>query len=172
FRLIKIGTTKDQKKLFYNLIREKQRMEALGYKPTKELLAKQLQVSEEAVEEMNKRLTQPEIALETPVGESGTALLMDFIPVEGESTDEMISAHETKDILKEKLAEFTKKLNEKEMKIFHERLIADLPITLQEIGDEYSISKERVRQIEERLLQKLREFFKEKGIKAEMLHRE
>lgn len=172
FRLIKIGTTKDQKKLFYNLMREKQKIEALGYVADKKVLAKALKVSEEAVEEMSQRLQQPEYALEAPVGENRESLLRDFIPLDEKPVDEQIAAKETQDILKEKLDEFTKTLNEREFKIFEQRLIAELPITLQEIGDEYGITKERVRQIEERIIDRLKEFFKAHGIKAEMLQRE
>ncbi len=172
FRLIKIGTTKDQKKLFYNLMKEKQKIESQGFKADSKALAKSLKVSEKAVEEMTKRLTQPEYALEGPAGAHSEALLQDFIPVEGQAVDEAIAAKETRNILESKLGEFAAQLNSRELKIFEQRLMADLPITLQEIGDEYSISKERVRQIETRILNKLREFFKEKGIKAEMLQRE
>ena len=172
FRLIRIGTTKEQKKLFYNLMREKQKIEALGFHPDKKLLSKALDVSEKAIEEMSQRLTQPEYALEAPVGPSGEAILKDFIAIDQQSPDDMIAAKETKDILKEKLGEFTGKLNERELKIFTQRLMADLPITLQEIADEYGISKERVRQIEERILNKLKDYFKKQGIKAEMLYRE
>lgn len=172
FRLIKIGTTKDQKKLFYNLMREKQKIEALGFKANKEMLAKALKVSEQAIEEMSQRLETPEYALEAPVGTSGESLLKDFIAVDAKPADEQLAAKETQNILEEKLKEFTAQLKERELKIFQQRLLADLPITLQEIGDEYGITKERVRQIEERILNKLRAFFKAKGIKAEMLHRE
>lgn len=172
FRLIRIGTTKDQKKLFYNLMREKEKIESLGFTADKKLLSKALDVSEKAVEEMSQRLVQPEYALEGPVGRSGEALLKDFIAVDQQSPDDMISAKETKDILKDKLKEFTGKLNEREIKIFTQRLMADLPITLQEIADEYGISKERVRQIEERMLNKLKDYFKKQGIKEEMLYRE
>ena len=172
FRLIKIGTTKEQKKLFYNLMREKQKIESLGFKADSKALAKALQVSEKAVEEMGKRLQQPEYALEGPAGSGGEALLKDFIAIDSPPVDEQIAVKETKSILEEKLTEFTGKLNERELKIFEQRIMADLPITLQEVGDEYGISKERVRQIEEKILSKLRTFFKEKGISAEMLQRE
>lgn len=172
FRLIKIGTTKEQKKLFYNLMREKQKIEAFGFEADSQTLAKALKVSEKAIVEMTKRLEQPEIALDAPVGAEGEALLKDFIPVDQTPVDEQIAAKETQDILQEKLEEFTGKLNERELHIFKQRLMADLPITLQEIADEYGISKERVRQIEERILEKLKEFFKKHGIKAEMLYRE
>lgn len=169
FRLIRLGTTKEQKKLFYNLMREKEKIEALGFKANKKLLSQALNVSEKAVEEMQRRLEQPEYALEAPVGESGEALLKDFIPIDQKPADEQISAKETEDILQKKLEEFTGYLNARELKIFQQRLIADLPITLQEIADEYGISKERVRQIEERILGRLKEFFKKHGIKPEIL---
>lgn len=172
FRLIKIGTTKDQKKLFYNLMKEKQKIEALGYVADKKVLAKALKVSEEAVEEMTQRLQQPEYALDAPVGENKESFLKDFIPLDEKPVDEQIAVKETQDILKEKLDEFTKTLNERELKIFEQRLMAELPITLQEIGDDYGITKERVRQIEERVINRLKEFFKAHGIKAEMLQRE
>jgi len=172
FRLIKIGTTKEQKKLFYNLMKEKQKIESLGIKADNKLLSKALEVSEKSVEEMNRRLTQPEFALDAPVGSNGETLLKEFIPVDQKPADEQISEKETQDILQEKFKEFTGKLNDKEQTIFKQRLVADLPITLQEIADEYGISKERVRQIEERIVKKLKDFFKEKGIKEEMLFRE
>ena len=172
FRLIKIGTTKDQKKLFYNLMREKQKIEALGMKASNKLLSETLDVSEKSVEEMSRRLTQPEFAIEAPVGPEGETLLKEFIPVDQKPADEQISEKETQDILQAKLKEFTEKLNEKEQTIFKQRLAADLPITLQEIANDYGISKERVRQIEERIVEKLKAFFKEKGIKEEMLYRD
>jgi RNA polymerase sigma-32 factor len=172
FRLIKIGTTKTQKKLFYNLMREKQRIEAMGYYATPEVLAKELNVPEADVIEMQKRLETPEYALEAPVGkkgEPGEALLKDFIELEQPRADEQISRQEEQDILKEKLKEFSTKLNDRERKILFERLMAELPVTLQTIADEYGITKERIRQIEARLIEKLKAFLKESGIQAEDL---
>ncbi|MDO8528225.1 MAG: RNA polymerase factor sigma-32 [Deltaproteobacteria bacterium] len=172
FRLIKIGTTKDQKKLFYNLMKEKQKIEALGFKPSAKLLASSLEVSEKAVNEMSQRLTHSEYGLEAPVGGGDSdALLKDFIAADQQPLDEQVARQETQNILETKLAEFSEKLGERDMKIFSQRLMADLPITLQEIADEYGISKERVRQIEERIIKNLRSFFKEHGIKPDMLQR-
>ena len=165
FRLIKIGTTKDQKKLFYNLMREKRNIEAMGMTPDKHLLSERLDVSEAAVEEMGQRLTQPEYALEAPVG-SGEAILKDFIAMDEPSVEEKISEREIADILQLKLKEFAGLLNERELKIFQQRLVADLPITLQEIADEYGITKERVRQLEARLLGKLKTYLKEAGLNS------
>ncbi len=168
FRLIKVGTTKNQKKLFYNLMREKQKIEAMGYYATPVELSKRLNVPEEQVIEMQKRLTTPEYALAAPAGE-GTAILQDFLPLDEMPVDERIAKEQTQDMLKEKFAEFAGNLSDRDKKILYERLLAELPRTLQDIADEYGISKERVRQIEARIIDKLKVFFKESGIEVEAL---
>jgi len=172
FRLIKVGTTKAQKKLFYNLMREKQRIEAMGYYATPEVLSKQLGVPKETVVEMENRLTQPEYALEAPIGgkgEPGESLLKDFLEVDQAPADEQLSRQQEQDILKDKLREFAGSLKPRERKILEERLLAELPVTLQAIADEYGITKERIRQIESRLIEKLKAFFKESGIDAQFM---
>lgn len=169
FRLIKIGTTKEQKKLFYNLIREKQKMEMQGFKTDHATLAKHLQVSEKAVEQMTKRLTTPEYSLDAPVRGEKESFLRDFIPMEDVAVDEQLIEKETDDILKQKLGEFAKTLGERDLEIFQQRLLADLPLTLQQIAEDYGISKERVRQIEARILSKLKTFFEEQGLNVDSL---
>jgi len=170
FRLIKLGTTKAQKKLFYNLMREKEKIESMGYYATPVELGKRLGVPAEQVEEMHKRLTTPEFALEAPVGHGdGTAILKDFLPVDEVSVDERIAEKQSRDILREKFEEFAEGLEERERKIFTERLLAELPRTLADIADEYGISKERVRQIEARIIKRLKTFFKESGIEVEAM---
>lgn len=172
FRLIKLGTTKAQRKLFYNLMQEKEKIEAMGYKATPEILSKKLGVEQGEIIEMQKRLTQPEYALEAPAGarDGGhETILQDFI-ADGEApADERLAQAQTQDILKQKLDEFAEGLNERELKIFRDRLLAELPVTLQDIADEYGITKERVRQIEERIVARLKTFFKEKGVEVEAL---
>ena len=153
-------------------MREKERIEAMGYEATPLELSRRLGVGEETVVEMHRRLTTPEYALEAPVkGEKGegTAILKDFLPIDEVPVDERMAEVQTQDILKERFAEFAEDLNERELKIFEERLLAELPLTLQEIGDEYGITKERVRQLETRLIQRLKKFFKESGIELEAL---
>lgn len=170
FRLIKIGTTKAQKKLFYHLISEKQKLEAQGFHPTHEELAKQLGVAQKDVSEMERRLTQPEYALEAPVGGSeGETSLGDFMASDELPIDEKLSERESQDLLKEKLGEFSAKLNDREQKILQERLLAELPVTLQEIADDYGITKERVRQLESRILEKLKKFLQEGGLNPQDL---
>lgn len=173
FRLIKLGTTKTQKKLFFNLMREKEKIEALSYYATPEVLSKRLGVGKSDVIEMEHRLTTPECTLQSPVkGDSGggrEAILQDFLPIDETPTDEKMAKLETDDIMKEKFAEFAKDLDGRDKKIFEERLLAELPLTLQEIADEYGITKERVRQIEARLMKRLKDFFKESGLDENVL---
>ncbi|MFH1873867.1 MAG: RNA polymerase factor sigma-32 [Pseudomonadota bacterium] len=172
FRLIKIGTTKAQRKLFYNLMQEKSKLEALGFYATPQVLSKKLGVKEKEIIEMQKRLTQPEYALQAPVnqkGEKHETILQDFIADEQTPLDEKIAQAEAQDILHKRLEEFAQNLNERDLKIFRDRLVAEIPITLQEIANEYGITKERVRQLEERITKNLKKFFQEKGVEVDLL---
>jgi RNA polymerase sigma-32 factor len=173
FRLIKLGTTKTQKKLFYNLMREKEKIEAMGYYATPVELSKRLGVPAEQIEEMQQRLTTPEYALEAPAGRGAhgdsTAILKDFLPIDQMPVDERMAADQARDMLKEKFSEFAGGLEERDRKIFYERLLAELPRTLKDIAREYGISKERVRQIEARIIENLKAFFKDSGIEVDTL---
>lgn len=162
FRLIRLGTTKTQRKLFYNLMQEKQKIEQMGYYADSRLLASKLGVDVSEIEEMSGRLTQPELALEAPVSEEPkSAILEDFIADDDVPIDEKLSKRQMSDIFKEKLAAFAKTLKPREQKILYERLLSEVPLTLQEIADEYGISKERARQIEARIIDKLKNCFKD-----------
>ncbi|PIR20555.1 MAG: RNA polymerase subunit sigma-70 [Deltaproteobacteria bacterium CG11_big_fil_rev_8_21_14_0_20_47_16] len=170
FRLVKIGTTKTQRKLFYNLMQEKRKIEALGIKPSSQMLAERLEVPKYEVEEMTKRLSQSEAHLDAPVGGADSdAILSDFIADDDVPIDEKLANEEVKDKFHEKLMEFSSELKPRELKIFQERLLAEVPLTLQQIGDEYGISKERARQIEERIIEKLRDHFKDSGMDISLL---
>ncbi len=165
YRLVKIGTTQAQRKLFFNLKKEKERLEAFGFKPTLSLLAKNLSTTEAEVEQMEIRMDTPEESLENPVTDDGKQTLGATIPVEGESLVEKLAESEFRDLIAAKLKEFRKQLvtqkSEKELFIFDRRLMAETPLTLQEAGEKFSISRERIRQLEVRLLRKLKAFLKQ-----------
>ncbi len=166
FRLIKIGTTQAQRKLFFNLMREKERIEKMGFDPGAKLLAERLDVKEDEIKEMDQRLSQSELSIDAPVGDEGS-LRVDFLKDNTELADEKISDREFKDVLFEKLGSFSKTLNPREIKIFQERLVSEMPKTLQEIATENGITRERVRQIEERIKEKLKLYFEKSGFKVE-----
>lgn len=158
--LVKIGTTQGQRKLFYRLNKEKQKLEALGVFPAPQLLASTLDVTEEEVESMQKRLAYTDISLETPVNEEGDDTLMDMIKT-GDNVEEIVTDREMDSMLSERVAEFKKDLNEKELFKFEHRIMTDESMTLQEIGEKFKISRERVRQIENKVLNRFKARFKQ-----------
>ena len=158
WRLVKLGTTQTQRKLFFNLNKEKQRLSALGIDPTSAEVARRLDVPESEVVEMDRRLSGNDVSLDAPVGDSeGRSLSrVDMLPGGGAGADETLAGAEIDGMVREKLQAFQKTLTGKDIEIFRDRLMADEPVTLQEIGDRYGISRERVRQLEKRLQDRLR----------------
>ncbi|MBW1991770.1 MAG: RNA polymerase factor sigma-32 [Deltaproteobacteria bacterium] len=160
WKLVKIGTTQSQRKLFYNLKREKEKLRAMGFEPGPKMLAEVLQVREEEVIEMEQRLGGWELSLDAPLREGSEEYHKNFLPATEPQVEEVLADAELKELFREKLTEFRRSLNEKELDILDLRLLAEKPLTLQEIGARHNISRERVRQIEDRLIKKLRHFLK------------
>ncbi len=156
--LVKVGTTQAQRKLFFRLKKEKERLEALGQEVTPKLISERLDVKVDEVIEMDQRLKGRETSLEAPIGESGRRIYADVIPSPQKSVDQQVADTEMKESLDRKLTIFRKTLNQKERDILDNRLLSDSPLTLQEIGEKYDISRERVRQLEVRLTKKLKTF--------------
>ena len=161
WRLVKIGTTQAQRRLFFNLQKEKTKLEALGYSAEPKKLAEAMGVKEKEVIQMDQRMSSWEASLDAPTREDAERSLMDFLPENKELIDGKLEDNEIKSILYEKLKDFKKTLKDKELYIYQNRLLAENPATLQEIGDKYGITRERTRQIEERLLRKIKDFLKE-----------
>ena len=157
-RLVKIGTTQAQRKLFFNLRKETERLEREGFKPQPLLLAHRMGVKESEVREMQERMGQSEVSLGQPAGASEETRLLDVIPDAGHNPETETADREWRDFAREKVAEFAAKLEGKELEIFNARLRAEDPETLQDIGVRFGISRERVRQIETRLKRRLKEF--------------
>ncbi len=164
WRLVKLGTTQAQRKLFFNLRKKRAELQAMGVDPTNAEIAKQLNVPESDVAEMDVRLAQSEKSLDAPVGDAdGRAIAkVDMMPATGAGPETQMADEELQSLLKDKLAEFRKTLagKEKDIAIFDMRLVADDPLTLQDLGDKFGISRERVRQLEQRLLARLRDYLK------------
>ena len=162
WRLVKLGTTQTQRKLFFNLNKEKQRLISLGVDPTSAELSRQLDVPEHEVIEMDRRLSGADLSLDAPIGDSDgkPTSRLDLMPSPLARVDDTLAGAEISDMVKEQLEAFGATLINKEAAIFRDRLMSDEPATLQEIGDRYGISRERVRQLEKRLQDKLRVFLK------------
>ncbi|WP_291440493.1 RNA polymerase factor sigma-32 [Desulfovibrio sp.] len=161
WRMVKIGTTQVQRKLFYNLNRERQKLIMQGYDPDATMLSERLGVTEEQINEMDQRLASTDMSLNAQVGEdSGGATRMDFLPALGPGIEDSLASTEIAGIVRSKLKTIMPKLNEKEQYILHNRLLSDEPITLREIGERYNITRERVRQLEARLVEKIGQHMK------------
>jgi len=161
WRLVKIGTTQAQRKLFFNLHKEKAKLEALGYAAEPKQLADAMGVKEKEVIQMDQRMSSWETSLDTPIRSDGERSLMDFLPEKKALLDKKLADDEIKSLVNQKLKKFKKTLKDKELDIYETRLLAENPATLQEIGDRYGITRERTRQIEGRLLRKIKEFLTE-----------
>ncbi len=160
-RLVKIGTTQEQRKLFYNLKKEKAKLERLGFVPDAKLLADRLQVRERDVLEMDQRLGGWELSLDQPINsEEGAGTFLDLLPAQTPRIDETLAEDQLRLLFRKKLGEFSKTLNEREEDILRNRLLSETPLTLEEIGQKYSITKERSRQLEAKIIKKLRDFLK------------
>jgi len=152
-------------KALFNLRKKRAELVALGVDPTNAEIAKQLNVPESEVAEMDVRLQASEKSLDAPIGdgEGRATAKIDTMPSLVEGPETLMADSELQGLLKEKLAAFRKTLvgKEKELAIFDERLVADDPLTLQELGDRFGISRERVRQLEQRLTGRLREYLRD-----------
>lgn len=158
WRLVKIGTTQAQRKLFFNLQKEKDRLEAEGFHAGPKLLAQRLDVKEAEVIEMEQRLSSRDLSVDAPMDRGEDTTMLDFLPSPEATAEDKFGAAESRDLISKKVREFGQTLTGKDKVVFDERLMAEEPLTLQEIGDRYAISRERVRQIEERIKKRLKAY--------------
>ena len=156
--LVKVGTTQGQRKLFYRLKGEKQRLEALGIYPTPKLLASNFGLKEREVEDMEKRLSYNDIALDVPVHDGSDETLMDRISSE-QDVEEIVSERHKSAVLSKMVNEFKATLDDRGRYIFDNRVVAEEPLSLREIGDSCLISRERVRQVETQIVKRFKTHF-------------
>lgn len=159
WRLVKIGTTQAQRKLFFRLKKEKQKLISEGFDPKPKLLSERLGVTEREVTDMDQRLDGWEISLDAPIKEGSDNERSGFVASEAVSAETQVAKKEMGAILHEKLASFKNSLNERERDILENRVFSDTPTTLQDIGKRYGISRERVRQIEQNMIKRMRSYF-------------
>jgi RNA polymerase sigma-32 factor len=158
WRLVKIGTTQGQRKLFFKLKKEKQKLIDDGFKPGPKLLSEKLGVSEKEIIDMDQRLDGWDLSLDATVSNDSNTQRSEITNIAVTSTEDQFAKEEINHLLHNKIAKFKKKLTARELDIFNQRIFSDDPATLQTIGDLYSISRERVRQIEKNIVKKMKEF--------------
>jgi len=161
-RLVRMGKTRAQRKLFYRLNKEKRLLEQQGYEVQPALLAERLDVGEDDVIEMEQRLAHNDQSIDTPVGDSdGRMSLGDMLPATGLSAEEGFGKAELREVFLEKVSDFLEGIDERDRRIVDERILSEEPKTLQELGDELGLTRERVRQLEARTVVRLREYLEE-----------
>ncbi len=161
WRVVKLGTTQAQRKLFFNLQKEKEKLEREGYSPDPVLIADRLSVKPSEVVEMEQRLSGRDVSVDAPVGEDGDSSMLDFLPGGAAEPEAAYGEGELRSMVADRMREFGETLKEKERVIFEQRMISDEPKTLQELGEVYGVSRERIRQIEERIKRRLRAYLVE-----------
>jgi len=164
--LVKIGTTQAQKKLFYKIGKVRKALEANGESEKKyELLARDLDVTKEDIVEMEQRMSSRDLSLDAPFDESQELTHLELLKEESLNQEEAIAQEEEKKIREHEVQNAMKRLNEKEVYVLQNRIMAEEPLTLQQIGDHLKLSRERVRQIESEALKKLKREF---GTRSEL----
>ena len=161
-RMVRVGSSRAERKLFFRLNRTKRELERSGFTPETQLLAESLDVKEHDVEDMERRLAQSDLSLDMPVREeSGSATFGDLLPGSDESVETVVADQRMHVVFREHVERFSQNLDPRELRILRERVLAEEPRTLQELGDEFELTRERVRQIEKKLVGRLREYLKE-----------
>jgi RNA polymerase sigma-32 factor len=169
WRLVRVGTTNARRKLLYNLRAEKERLEAQGIAPTSKLLADNLGTSEADVVAVDRALGAGDLSIDAPLGDAGTASPKDFLPGPGASPEAEAVESDFLAKLHAAIDEFEPGLSDRERSLLRERLLADEPVTLQDLADRDGVSREAVRQSEQRLIGKLRDFLMERLPEADEL---
>lgn len=169
WKLVKLGTTQAQRKLFYKLRSTKREMDITGESISAEdykNLADELGVSEEEVMEMDQRMGGRDLSLDTQIAESGEATHLDYLESDELTQEEIITKVEEEEEVKKKLDVALESLKERERFIITNRILKDNPSTLEELGKELNLSRERVRQIESEALKKIRGVLEKREIES------
>ena len=166
-RMVKIGTTQAQRTLYFQMGKERERLRKMGIEPDSKAIAKSLNVKESEVDEMTRRLSGGDVSLDASMGGEDTGFsLLDALPASLPDAEEVVADAQAKSIYLEKMSEFVAGLSERDRKIFTSRWMRDDPHTLQVVGDRLGITRERVRQLEARILKNLRTYLEEEGLSA------
>jgi RNA polymerase sigma-32 factor len=162
-RSVRLGTTRASRKLFFRLNKEKRELERLGYEAEPRLLAERLDVTEDDVIDMEARLSRPDISFDAPLrNDEGDGMTFgDRLAAPGVSSEAAFGASELREVFMGKIDEFAESLSDRDQKILNERILSDEPRTLAELGTEFEVSRERVRQLEAKLLKRLRTYMEE-----------
>jgi len=158
FRIVRVGTTNERRRLLFNLRKEKERLRLQGIEPTHRLLADRLNVSVEDVRDVEENIEAGELSLDAKVGDRDQLQYIDTLSSQEEQIDERLARGELQQIFHRQLKEFSKTLSERELAILNERLIAEEPKTLQEIADRFGVTREAIRLNEKSLIARIKKY--------------
>jgi RNA polymerase sigma-32 factor len=154
-RLVRLGTSQTQRKLFFKLRKETARLEALGLDTSAEALAARLEVPVQEVIEMRDRLSRRDVSLDEPLHDDGDGTAVDVLPANDVGSDDQLALVARDGLVQASVRAFGETLTGRDRIVFERRMLADEPMTLRELGETLSISRERARQIEKAIAKKL-----------------
>ncbi len=167
-RLVKLGQGRAQRKLFFRLNKEKRELERQGFSPEPALIAERLDVDESDVIEMETRLGQSDVSMDAPLGnEEGSATYGDFIAAPQPSVEQAVGDEDLRQTFLRYVSDFQETLEPREQRILEARVLAEDQLTLRELGEEMDLTRERIRQLEKKLISDLREYLSEKVVDFE-----
>ena len=158
WRMVKVVTTEGQRKLFYKLKQERRKLSNEGIEPSMTTLSEKCGVKEQEIIEMDQRLQNWDVSLDSPVREDSDTDRIDLLSMDEPSLEEKYSDKEADGLINSKLGEFRKTICKREREILDHRIYSENPMTLQSLGDRLSLSRERVRQLEKHIIGELRQF--------------
>ena len=162
-RLVRVGSSRAERKLFFQLNRAKRELERAGLEAEPRLLAEKIGVKDSEVVDMESRLAQGDLSLDAPArrDEPDSASFGDFIAGQERGADEIVGDQLMRETFHRYVDRFSKDLDERDTRILRERVLADEPLTLQQLGDEFGLTRERVRQVEKKLVERLGAYLRE-----------
>jgi RNA polymerase sigma-32 factor len=159
WRMVRVGTTNARRKLLYNLRKEKEKLENQGFEPTTKLLAEHFGVEEADVIDVETSLGAGDISVDTPLNENEESTpLMSLTDNTALSVEDDAERNQFLNSLKQEIGTFKKGLKPIEQKILSDRILSDAPLSLQEIGNDHNITREAVRQTEQRIIKKFKSY--------------
>ena len=162
WRLVRVGTTNARRKLLFNLKKEKEKLDREGFDPTTKLLAERFGVEETEVIDVSASIGAMDVSIDTPAHPDSTMTPAQTLSQGGKSVEENVELQQFRQILNENIENFKGGLNPNEIEILEKRILSEDPLSLQEIGDQRGVTREAVRQAEQRLLKKFKTYIEEK----------
>jgi len=161
-RSVRLGTTQSQRRLFYNLRKTTAKLRRRGIPPTSDTIAEHLQVPEKDVIEMQQRMAAADLSLNAPPAARGPMERIDNLVSASNSSEAELETLQLRSMVRENARRFRKHLNAREKDILERRILSDHPVTLEKLGNRHGVSRERIRQVEKKVVERFRTYLLDK----------